>query len=151
MWIMTRIMMRRLRKVEHQLLQLIHMQVSRNNQCTCNKMANFVYLGIFFSKDRKEEVIEIEEEPELVKLKEYPEPLKLISQGQWMKGCPEGSEQTFLFGQYSELSEDVCVCPENCGYSISRKKSDFLVLYVRSVSSLLLFSDFFFSPSLLRT
>lgn len=114
-------------------------------------MPKFALLGIFFSRDRREEVIEIEEDPELVQLKGYKEPVKLISQGQWMKGCPEGSEQTFLFGQYSELSEGACVCPENCGYSIPRQKSDFLVLYVRTISTLIFLSNFSFSPSLLRT
>lgn len=114
-------------------------------------MSKFALLGIFFSKDRREEVIEIEEDPELVQLKGYKEPVKLISQGQWMKGCPEGSEQTFLFGQYSELSEGACVCPENCGYSIPRKKSDFLALYVRTILFLISLSDFSFSSSLLRT
>ncbi|KAI0787135.1 hypothetical protein BC629DRAFT_1582278 [Irpex lacteus] len=60
--------------------------------------------SIFFSKDRREEVIEVEEESETI-----------MTQGQWMKGCPEGGEQSFLFGLYSELSEGACKCPHGCG------------------------------------
>ena len=62
-------------------------------------------IGIFFSKDRREEVIEVEEDPEVVLIPENMERVKLMTQGQWMKGCPEGGEQSFLFGLYSELSE----------------------------------------------
>lgn len=46
--------------------------------------------GVFFSKDRREEVIEVEEEPELVFIPEADERVTLMTQGQWMKGCPEG-------------------------------------------------------------
>ena len=49
-----------------------------------------VYLGIFFSKDRRETVIEAEEDPEIVQATDYHEPLKVRTQGRWMKGCPEG-------------------------------------------------------------
>ncbi|KAL5530457.1 hypothetical protein ACEPAF_6715 [Sanghuangporus sanghuang] len=87
------------------------------------------YAGIFFSKDRKEEVIEVEEEPESIFIPGVAEPLKLLTQGQWMKGCPEGSEQSFLFGIYAGLSEGVCACPEECGYSIPRAKADFFAIY----------------------
>ncbi|EJD00913.1 uncharacterized protein FOMMEDRAFT_135199 [Fomitiporia mediterranea MF3/22] len=87
------------------------------------------YAGIFFSKDRKEEVIEVEEEPEVAVVPDQPEPLKLLTQGQWMKGCPEGSEQSFLFGIYSGLSEGVCACPEACGFTILRKKANFFAIY----------------------
>ncbi|KAI5116954.1 hypothetical protein M0805_001927 [Coniferiporia weirii] len=87
------------------------------------------YAGIFFSKDRKEEVIEIEEEPETVNVKGITQPLKLMTQGQWMKGCPEGGEQSFLFGVYSELSEGTCACPEGCGHLVPRKKADFFAIY----------------------
>jgi hypothetical protein len=87
------------------------------------------HLGIFFSKDRREEVIEMEEAPEYVTLPNTTQRIKLMSQGEWMKGCPEGGEQSFLFGLYHQLSEGVCRCP--CGdYSIPRQKSDFFALYV---------------------
>ncbi|KAH9899465.1 ubiquitin conjugating enzyme family protein [Cubamyces lactineus] len=87
------------------------------------------YAGIFFSKDRKEEVIEVEEEPEMVTMPGINEKLPLMTQGQWMKGCPEGSEQSFLFSLYRELSEGECPCPHGCGASITRKKSDFFTMF----------------------
>lgn len=86
--------------------------------------------GIFFSKDRKEEVIEvIEEDPERVKING--QFLPIMSQGEWMKGCPEGGEQSFLFSLYNLLSSETCACPQGCGYSVQRKKSDFFAVYVR--------------------
>ncbi|OSD04457.1 ubiquitin conjugating enzyme family protein [Trametes coccinea BRFM310] len=87
------------------------------------------YAGIFFSKDRREEVIEVEEEPEIVSLPGSNESVSLMTQGQWMKGCPEGSEQSFLFSLYRELSEGECPCPHGCGASVPRKKSDFFALF----------------------
>ncbi|KAL0579537.1 hypothetical protein V5O48_002466 [Marasmius crinis-equi] len=87
------------------------------------------YAGIFFSKDRREEVIEVEEEPEIVTLPDINASVKLMTQGQWMKGCPEGGEQSFLFALYSQLSEGTCPCPQGCGATIPRKKSDFFAIY----------------------
>jgi hypothetical protein len=86
-------------------------------------------LGIFFSKDRIEEVIEVEEDPDVEYIAEAREHVKLMTQGQWMKGCPEGGEQSFLFGLYSELSDGVCRCPQGCTFSVSRKKSDFFAIF----------------------
>ncbi|KAI0092127.1 ubiquitin conjugating enzyme family protein [Irpex rosettiformis] len=86
------------------------------------------YAGIFFSKDRREEVIEVEEEPETVFVPDANEQAKLLTQGQWMKGCPEGGEQSFLFGLYSELSEGSCSCPHGCGKSVRRNKRDFFAI-----------------------
>ena len=93
-------------------------------------------IGIFFSKDRREEVIEVEEEPEMVLLPGLNEKVPLMTQGQWMKGCPEGGEQSFLFGLYQQLSEGECRCPHGCGASIQRKKSDFYALFVSSLFAL---------------
>ncbi|CDO68460.1 hypothetical protein BN946_scf184760.g16 [Trametes cinnabarina] len=87
------------------------------------------YAGIFFSKDRREEVIEVEEEPEIVSITGLNEEVPVMTQGQWMKGCPEGSEQSFLFSLYRELSEGECPCPHGCGASVSRQKSDFFALF----------------------
>ncbi|KAL0949942.1 hypothetical protein HGRIS_009968 [Hohenbuehelia grisea] len=87
------------------------------------------YSGIFFSKDRREEVIEVEEDPELVVVPSSSEKVKLMTQGEWMKGCPEGGEQSFLFGLYSALTEGSCRCPHDCGFSIRRKKSDFFAIF----------------------
>jgi hypothetical protein len=92
-------------------------------------------LGIFFSKDRREEVIEVEEESESVHVPDVNERAKLMTQGQWMKGCPEGGEQSFLFGLYSELSEGECACPHGCGTSLPRKKRDFFAIFVSPLSS----------------
>lgn len=72
----------------------------------------------------------MEEEPELVSMPGIKEKVPLMTQGQWMKGCPEGSEQSFLFSLYRELSEGQCLCPHGCGESIRRKKSDFYALFV---------------------
>lgn len=87
------------------------------------------YAGIFFSKDRREEVIEVEEEPEVVVVRDANEKVKLMTQGQWMKGCPEGGEQGFLFSQYHELSEGACPCPHGCGATVPRRKQDFFPLF----------------------
>ncbi|KAI6047226.1 ubiquitin conjugating enzyme family protein [Pisolithus marmoratus] len=87
------------------------------------------YAGIFFSKDRREEVIEVEEEAEFVTLPESQEPIKLMMQGEWMKGCPEGNEQSFLFALYDYLCNGSCPCPQGCGFKISRKKCHFFPLF----------------------
>lgn len=98
----------------------------------------FEFSGVFFSKDHREEIIEVEEEPEIVRLPGSVEQVKLMTQGEWMKGCPppSGGEQSFLFGLYSQLSEGKCVCPHECGSSVLRKKSDFFPIFVGSLSSL---------------
>ncbi|KAF9451700.1 hypothetical protein P691DRAFT_327967 [Macrolepiota fuliginosa MF-IS2] len=84
------------------------------------------YAGIFFSKDRREEVIEVEEDPETVRIPGTIENLKIMTQGQWMKGCPEGSEQSFLFQLYSQLTDETPQpCPQGCGANYTRSKSDF--------------------------
>lgn len=88
-------------------------------------------LGIFFSKDRREEVIEVEEDFQYVTFSGTVQQLKLMAQGEWMKGCPEGGEQSFLFALYTELMEGKCRCPQaGCGYSHPRKKSDFFAIHV---------------------
>ncbi|KAF8913873.1 hypothetical protein CPB84DRAFT_1669268 [Gymnopilus junonius] len=87
------------------------------------------YAGIFFSKDRKEEVIEVEEVPEIMVIDETKETVPLLTQGQWMKGCPEGGEQSFLFSLYSQLSTPSAPCPQDCGASIPRIKGDFFGLH----------------------
>ncbi|EAU84763.2 ubiquitin conjugating enzyme family protein [Coprinopsis cinerea okayama7 len=87
------------------------------------------YAGIFFSKDRREEVIEIEEVPETYTPPGSNESLKMLTQGQWMKGCPEKGEQGFLFGLYSQLSDPNFNCPHDCGGMIQRRKGDFFALH----------------------
>lgn len=90
-------------------------------------------IGIFFSKDRREEVIEVEEDPEIVTIPGTTFTTKAMTQGQWMKGCPEGGEQSFLFGLYDQLSGSLCPCPE-CKHPYQRTKSDFFALYVSLLS-----------------
>ncbi|KAH8092454.1 ubiquitin conjugating enzyme family protein [Cristinia sonorae] len=87
------------------------------------------YAGIFFSKDRREEVIEVEEEPENVFVPDAGENANLMTQGQWMKGCPEGGEQSFLFSLYQELSEGECRCPNGCKKPFPRQKRDFFPIF----------------------
>ncbi len=88
----------------------------------------FIVAGIFFSKDRREEVIEVEEDPESTVIDGMQ--VKIMTQGEWMKGCPEGGEQSFLFALYSQLTEGKCCCPNDCGTSISRSKGDFFGIFV---------------------
>lgn len=87
------------------------------------------YAGIFFSKDRKEEVIEVEEEPEIIF--SDGQQVSLMTQGEWMKGCPEGGEQGFLFQLYQSLSFGSCPCPYQCGATVDREKSHFFAVQVR--------------------
>lgn len=93
-------------------------------------VAHLTVAGIFFSKDRREEVIEVDEDSEVAFIPEANEPVKLMTQGQWMKGCPEGGEQSFLFALYTELTHGQCRCPQDCGSSVTRKKSDFFAIFV---------------------
>jgi hypothetical protein len=72
----------------------------------------------------------VEEDSEIVVIPGQDGPVKLMTQSQWMKGCPEGGEQGFLFSLYNELSHDTCQCPNKCGYSIARNKGDFFLALV---------------------
>ena len=66
------------------------------------KVSSDPYAGIFFSKDRTEKIIEVAEEDEWVELSHpygdregaqaSPMVVRVMSVGDWMKGCPEGSE-----------------------------------------------------------
>lgn len=76
-------------------------------------------------------MIEIEEDPETVFIPEMNERVTLMTQGLWMKGCPEPGEQQHLFSLYSLLSEGSCPCPHGCGTSFKRHKSDFFGIFVR--------------------
>jgi hypothetical protein len=60
--------------------------------------------------------------------------IPLMTQGEWMRGCPEGGEQGFLFSLYQSLASDPCPCPYQCGASVARHKQDFFALYVGSPS-----------------
>lgn len=89
----------------------------------------FILLGIFFSKDRREEVIEVEETPEYVELGSGLI-VPLMTQGEWMKGCPEGGEQGLLFQLYSRLSGETLKCPGGCGHAINTDKALFFATWV---------------------
>jgi hypothetical protein len=84
-------------------------------------------------------VIEVEEEPEVAFIPEFNEQVKLMTQGQWMKGCPEGGEQSFLFSLYSELTSGEFTYPCGCGLTVHRKKSDFFAIFVSGLTSTAVF------------
>ncbi|KAG9038360.1 hypothetical protein FRB95_001772 [Tulasnella sp. JGI-2019a] len=105
------------------------------------------YAGIFFSKSRREEVTEIDEEPEYASVAVTVttegnfitgsasttniQKLPILSQADFMRGCPEASEQSYLFSLYNKLSEPSRKCPnwQNCGGEVKTAKSEFLTIY----------------------
>lgn len=113
-----------------------------------NRLLSDPYAGIFFSKDRTETIIE-SVEPEdwaVVPSDEGGTQVRLLTAGEWMSGCPEGSEcvprysvylkahvvdeQSFLFQLYNKLSADDLECAGACGHVRKRAKVDFLAVYV---------------------
>ena len=54
------------------------------------------YAGVFFSKERTEEVIEPVDQEEtasiLVEGEKKAKQIKILGRGEWMSGCPEGSK-----------------------------------------------------------
>lgn len=84
-------------------------------------------------------MIEIDEVPETMIIPETSERVPLVTQGQWMKGCPEGAEQSFLFSLYSQLSTPNAPCPHDCGATISRSKGDFFALHASIFSIIFYF------------
>lgn len=107
--------------------------------------------GVFFSKTRREEVTEMIEEPEYALVSPGPNAgttfsgpassagskikVTLLSQGDFMRGCPETSEQVHLFSLYNKLSEQSRKCPnwQTCGGDIKLQKSDFVAIYVSAL------------------
>ncbi|WWC95452.1 hypothetical protein V866_002316 [Kwoniella sp. B9012] len=97
-----------------------------------DKLLSDPYAGIFFSKDRIEKVIEPVEEAKHIKISvsagsDYD--VEILGRGEWMSGCPEGNEQSFLFQLYSMLAEGHMGCSAGCGYQYKRKQEDFFVLF----------------------
>ncbi|OXC68093.1 hypothetical protein AYX13_03304 [Cryptococcus neoformans] len=96
------------------------------------QMASDPYAGIFFSKNRVEEIIEpIEtEETTIISIPGgSTNEVKILGRGEWMSGCPEGGEQSFLFQLYNTLEEGRMTCSSGCGHSFTRKKQDFFCLF----------------------
>lgn len=119
------------------------------------------FAQISFQKDRKVVMVEIEEAAEKVKLtiNRVSEPAYIMPQGEWMKGCAEGNEQSvsgclslkqtdswfinlafvfkmrgkYLFQIYSRLTETQCICPaDKCSGTIRRQRTDFFAIPVRA-------------------
>lgn len=89
------------------------------------------FAQIFFQKDRKEIMLEIEETPEKVELTihQSSQPAIIMPQSQWMKGCAEGNEQSFLFQIYSRLTDNECACvADKCNGIIQRQRTDFFAI-----------------------
>jgi len=66
-----------------------------------DRLSSDPYAGIFFSKERTEHVIENIEEPEWANVGETSGHkssirVQVLNCGEWMKGCPEGSEPIYL-------------------------------------------------------
>ncbi|GMK56582.1 hypothetical protein CspeluHIS016_0304220 [Cutaneotrichosporon spelunceum] len=88
------------------------------------------YAGVFFSKDRIERLVEpvLEEMYATVNLPPGGSDargkparelnVRILSRGEWMSGCPEGGEQSFLFQLYNYLSEGSMACANGCGHSV---------------------------------
>nr|XP_018260191.1 uncharacterized protein I303_07108 [Kwoniella dejecticola CBS 10117]OBR82349.1 hypothetical protein I303_07108 [Kwoniella dejecticola CBS 10117] len=90
------------------------------------------YAGIFFSKERVEAVVEPIEEPKYVRsfmVKGERENVRVLGRGEWMSGCPEGNEQSFLFQLYSMLAEGRLPCSGGCGHEFVRNEDDFFLLF----------------------
>ncbi|KIO34017.1 hypothetical protein M407DRAFT_17275 [Tulasnella calospora MUT 4182] len=84
--------------------------------------------GIFFSKSRREEVVEVDEELEYVQNAALGQKLPILTRGDWMRGCPEASEQTHLFSLYNKASEPSRKC-NACNTVIPISKADLLTIY----------------------
>lgn len=97
------------------------------------QMASDPYAGIFFSKDRVEDIIEPIETEETTTIS-IPgintTGVKILGRGEWMSGCPESGEQSFLFQLYNTLEEGRMPCSAGCGHSFTRTREDFFCLFV---------------------
>ncbi|WVF68400.1 hypothetical protein IAT40_003165 [Kwoniella sp. CBS 6097] len=100
------------------------------------------YAGIFFSKDRTENIVEPVEKEALLMVtvphtsgvslrNAIPKSVqvRILGRGEWMSGCPEGNEQSFLFQLYSMLADECMPCSGGCGHVLQRKPSDFFSLF----------------------
>ncbi|KLT45850.1 hypothetical protein CC85DRAFT_86895 [Cutaneotrichosporon oleaginosum] len=55
--------------------------------------------------------------------------VRILSRGEWMSGCPEAGEQSFLFQLYNFLSEGSMACANRCGYTVPRMPQHFFPLF----------------------
>lgn len=90
-------------------------------------------IGIFFSKTRREEVVEVDEDPEYAVNKATGKTMLVMSRGDFMRGCPEASEQSHLFSLYNKASEPSRKCGQ-CGTNIPITKADFLAIFVSPIA-----------------
>ncbi len=102
---------------------------------------------MFFSKDRTERIVEpvLEEIYATVTMPRGGTDasgspaskltVRVLSRGEWMSGCPEGGEQSFLFQLYNFLSEGSMPCANRCGRTVRRKAEHFFPLFVSPVLS----------------
>jgi hypothetical protein len=75
-------------------------------------------------------VIEVIETPEIVTVGNNIQ-APIMTQGEWMKGCPEGGEQGFLFQLYSKISNEPSICPDgNCAQPFPPQKTLFFAIWV---------------------
>lgn len=81
-------------------------------------------------------MIEVEETPEFVLVGDNLK-VPLMTQGEWMKGCPEGGEQGLLFQLYSKLSGDLLSCPGGCGHSVRTNRVMFFAVWVSGTASII--------------
>ncbi|KZO90889.1 hypothetical protein CALVIDRAFT_568673 [Calocera viscosa TUFC12733] len=90
------------------------------------------YPCIFFSRGCRQEVTEIEETPERVTLYSTPSTSHvrpLMTQGEWMKGFPEGNEQGLLFGLWTNLQAPSAKCPNQGDASLARENGMFTAIW----------------------
>ncbi|OCF34329.1 hypothetical protein I316_03843 [Kwoniella heveanensis BCC8398] len=98
------------------------------------------YAGVFFSKERTEDIVEpVEKEvfvtvtlphvPGTESRKGKSQRVRVLGRGEWMSGCPEGNEQSYLFQLYSMLAEENMSCSGGCGHVFHRNPSDFFSLF----------------------
>ncbi|KAG8983238.1 hypothetical protein FRB90_006206, partial [Tulasnella sp. 427] len=78
------------------------------------------------ASNRREEVVEVDEEPEYVQASGTK--LPILSRGDWMRGCPEASEQTHLFSLYNKASEPSRKC-HACNTVVPISKGDLLTIF----------------------
>ncbi|KAK0552846.1 hypothetical protein OC845_001514 [Tilletia horrida] len=87
------------------------------------------YKNIVLSKDRKEVIIEIEQTPRHFEIDGTQ--VEEVTQSEWMKGCPEGNEQSLLFQVFQQWTEPV-PCP-SCSLKHGRDDSAALLAFWPSI------------------